>query len=36
MIKAGKAVFSGPITPDIEQTYREKFIQTGDAGLFEL
>ena len=36
MIKKGKPVYVGPITPDIEQTYREKFIETGDAGLFEL
>jgi len=36
MIKKGEPVFSGPITPDIEKTYREKFIETGDAGLFEL
>jgi hypothetical protein len=36
MIKKGKPVYVGPITPDIEQTYREKFVESGDSGLFEL
>lgn len=36
MIKNGKIVYSGPRTADIEETYREHFIDKNKKGMFDL